>query len=58
MKEKLVFDFCDMTIYDNYVVNVMKEGVNLTPEYNAVLVDVAETYYSDKPFNLQRQLLW
>ncbi|NRB82866.1 MAG: hypothetical protein HRU49_03685 [Winogradskyella sp.] len=50
MKEKLVFDFCDMTIYDNYVVNVMKEGVNLTPEYNAVLVDVAETYYSDKPF--------
>ena len=50
MKEKLVFDFCDMTIYDNYVVNVMKEGVNLTPEYIAVLVDVAETYYSDKPF--------
>ena len=50
MKEILTFDFCDMTIYDNYVVVVMKEGVNITPEYNSVLVEVTDTYYSDKPF--------
>jgi len=50
MKEKLVFNFCDMTIYNHYVVTVMKEGVNITPEYNSILVGVAETYFLDKPF--------
>lgn len=50
MKENLTFDFCDMTIYDNYVVVVMKEGVNITPDYNSVLVEVTNAYFSDKPF--------
>ena len=50
MKETLAFDFCDMTIYDNYVVTVMKEGVNITPDYNAIMVELADTYFSDKPF--------
>ncbi len=50
MRETLTFDFCDMTIYDNYIVAVMKEGVKLTPEYNSVLVEITENYFSDKPF--------
>lgn len=50
MKEILTFDFCDMSIYDNYVVVVMKEGVNITPDHNEILVQVTETYYKDKPF--------
>ncbi|WP_296384167.1 hypothetical protein [Winogradskyella sp.] len=50
MKEILNFDFCDMTVYDNYVVVVIKEGVNVTPHYNDVLIEVTNTYYSNKPF--------
>ena len=50
MKETLTFNFCEMTIYSNYVVVVMKEGVNITPEYNDVLVEVTETYFKEKPF--------
>lgn len=50
MKESLAFDFCDMTIYDRYVVVVMKEGVNITPEHNNVLVDVTKNYYLKKSF--------
>lgn len=50
MKETLTFDFCDMTIYDNYIVVVMKEGVNITPKHNDVLVQVTESYFSDKFF--------
>ncbi|MBO6881764.1 hypothetical protein [Winogradskyella sp.] len=50
MKESLTFDFCDMTIYDHYVVVVMKEGVNITPDYNEILVEVTNAYYADKPF--------
>lgn len=50
MKETLTFDFCDMTIYDKYLVVVMKEGVHIVPEHNEVLIEVANTYYSEKPF--------
>ena len=50
MKESLTLDFCDMAIYDNYVVVVMKEGVNITPDYSEILVEVTKTYFVDKPF--------
>ncbi|WP_299365601.1 hypothetical protein [Winogradskyella sp.] len=50
MKETLTFDFCDMTIYDNYLVAVMKEGMNITPEYNDILVEITNTYYSKQAF--------
>ncbi len=50
MKAALTFDFCKMSIYNNYVVVVMNEGVNITPEHNTVLIEVTETYFLDKPF--------
>jgi len=50
MKETLNFDFCTMTIYNNYVVTVMKEGVNVTPDYNDVLLEVTDTHFKNKPF--------
>lgn len=39
-----------MFIYDNYLVVVMKEGVNITPKHNNVLVEVTKNHFSDKPF--------
>ncbi|WP_256867521.1 hypothetical protein [Winogradskyella forsetii] len=49
-KEILHYDFCDMSIYDNYLVVVIKEGVNVTPKHNSVLVEIAKKYYSTSPF--------
>ncbi|WP_179338412.1 hypothetical protein [Winogradskyella ludwigii] len=50
MKESLTFDFCSMTIYDNYVITVINEGVVITLEHNETLLKVAESYFSNKPF--------
>ncbi|WP_229719383.1 hypothetical protein [Winogradskyella schleiferi] len=50
MKEILHYDFCDISIYDNYVVVVIKEGVNVTSKHNIVLVEIAKKYYSATPF--------
>ncbi len=50
MKETLSFDFCDMSIYSNYLVVVMKEGVNITPDHNIVLLEVTKNHFSDRPF--------
>ncbi len=50
MLDLLKFDFCDMQIYDNYLIVIMKEGVIIKPAHNKVLLNVAETYYISKRF--------
>ena len=50
MEDVLKFDFCDMHIYNNYMVVVMKEGVTITPSHNLILLNIVETYYSNKKF--------
>jgi hypothetical protein len=50
MKEILTFDFCDMTVYDHYLVVVVKEGIHIVPKHNDVLIEVANTHFFDKPF--------
>jgi len=39
-----------MHIYDNYMIVIINEGVTVTPEHNNVLLNVADTYYKNKPF--------
>jgi hypothetical protein len=50
MEKTLTYDFCEMTIHTNYVIVVMKEGVDITPEHNHVLVDVTNQYFKNTPF--------
>jgi hypothetical protein len=50
MPKVLKFDFCLMTLYEDYMVTNINEGVNLLPEHNDVLVEVANTYYKNKAF--------
>ena len=50
MKETLTLDFCDITIYSNCIVVVMKEGVSIVPSHNTVLVDIVNTYFGNSPF--------
>ncbi|GAA3789526.1 hypothetical protein GCM10022271_22480 [Corallibacter vietnamensis] len=51
MEKKLKYTFGEFTIYSNYIVAVMKEGVTISNEkYNAI-VDITKKYYGDsKPF--------
>ena len=50
LKESITFDFCKMSIYDNYLVVVVNEGVNITPEHNNVLLEITEKHFYNKPF--------
>ncbi len=50
MEDELKFDFCDMYIYDNYMVAIMNEGVTITPEHNEILLNIVDTYYNNKKF--------
>ncbi|WP_179345159.1 hypothetical protein [Winogradskyella ursingii] len=50
MKESLTFDFCEISIYDNYLIVEMSEGVTVTPEKNEFLVDLVNKYYANEPF--------
>ncbi|MEO6346829.1 MAG: hypothetical protein ABIO60_02875 [Aquaticitalea sp.] len=50
MIDLLKFDFCEMHIYDNYLVVVMNEGITVTPDQNQVLLNVSETYFKNKNF--------
>lgn len=50
MKDVLKFDFCEMQIYDNYIVTIMNEGVTITPQHNQVLLNIVDTYYQNKKF--------
>ncbi|BAO77551.1 hypothetical protein [Winogradskyella sp. PG-2] len=39
-----------MSVHNNYLVVVMKEGVNITPEHNKFLLEVTNNHFSNKPF--------
>lgn len=50
MSNILSFPFGKVTIYDNYLVVVMKEGIAVTPKFNSILEGIANTYFIDKNF--------
>lgn len=50
MEDELKFDFCNMNIYDNYMVVVMNEGVTINPSHNKILLNIVDTYFNNKNF--------
>lgn len=50
MEKTINLDFCKMTIYNNYVVNVMNEGINVTKKHNEKLIEITSAYFKNKPF--------
>ena len=50
MRDFLKFDFCEMQIYDSYVVVIINEGLTVLPKHNAILINVVDTYFYKKPF--------
>ncbi len=45
-----VLDFCILKFYDNYVISILNEGVNLTVEMSNNMSQIALDYYKGKRF--------
>lgn len=50
MTDLLKFDFCEMHVYDFYVVVIINEGITVSPKHNTVLINVVDTYFHKKEF--------
>lgn len=50
MTDKLTFDFCDIHIYDYYMIVTINDGITIGLKHNEILINIAETYYKNKPF--------
>jgi hypothetical protein len=54
VKEEIIFkeilDFCEVTIFPDYIYVVMNEGINVVPEYNDILLRLTNTYFNGKDF--------
>jgi len=50
MRAALKYDFCEFSIFDNFVITVINEGVTVSPEHNEVLEKLAKKYFKHRPF--------
>lgn len=50
MRDLLKFDFCEIHIYDYYLVVLIKEGITVSPKHNAVLINVADDFFKSTNF--------
>ena len=50
LKKVIVYDFGEVELFDNYLIMVMNRGVTVIPDYNDVLLNLAETHFKNKPF--------
>lgn len=50
MTDLLKFDFCEMLIFDSYVIVTINEGITISPKHNIELNNVVETYFRNKKF--------
>lgn len=50
MTDKLTFDFCEIHIYNQYMIVTINAGVTVGVHHNGTLTNIAETYYKNKPF--------
>lgn len=50
MRTSLKYDFCEIEIYDNYLIAVIYEGINLTPDKNDILLTIATKNFKTSNF--------
>ncbi|SHI49690.1 hypothetical protein [Aquimarina spongiae] len=43
-------DFCDLDVYENYVISRIHEGVTTTPENLKIFAKLIDIHYKNKPF--------
>ncbi|MBQ0735473.1 hypothetical protein [Aquimarina celericrescens] len=42
--------FCQVNIYDDYVIAIMNEGITVIPEYNDIFLKIVERHFLNKAF--------
>ncbi|AEE20720.1 hypothetical protein JM84_1940 [Dokdonia sp. Hel_I_63] len=50
LEHHLSLSFGEITVYNDYVYTIMNEGITVQPNFNDILLAVAEIYYSDREF--------
>ncbi|MCF6307781.1 MAG: hypothetical protein L3J09_07480 [Flavobacteriaceae bacterium] len=50
MKTLLKYDFCEIEVYNDYIIAIMNEGISLTPDKNDVLLGISSKYFKNKDF--------
>lgn len=50
MPKTISLPFGKVSIFDEYIIAIMDEGVTLAPEHNEVLVSIANEYFENKLF--------
>lgn len=50
MTDCLKFDFCEIHIYEYYMVVTVNAGVNISTHHNQTLLNIADTYFRNKQF--------
>ena len=50
MSVKLSYVFGDVELFDHYMIVVMRQNVHISPDYNAILVELVNEHYKDIPF--------
>lgn len=43
-------DFCNVTIFEDYIYVVMNEGITVIPEYNDILINLSDKYFKGVDF--------
>lgn len=50
MTARVTLEFCEVLVYDSYMIVTVKTGENIDMKYHNQLVDVADTYFDKRPF--------
>lgn len=50
MRAAVKYDFCEFSIFDNFIIAVMNEGITVLSEHNIILVELSEKHFKNRPF--------
>ncbi len=50
MRAALKYDFCEFSIFNNFIIAVINEGITVKPKHNEVLLNLAKKYFKNRPF--------
>ncbi len=50
MPKILTFDFCTLSIYDNYTIAIIDQGVHVHKKMGKLIIDTITPYYQNSPF--------
>lgn len=49
-KKILQLPFCDLEFYENYVIGIIKDGINISEKETDIVTSAADLFFKKKPF--------